>query len=78
MLAMQYCFSLPADYDMAIVRRRISDNGHRMNGFPKLVFKAFLHASASALSTNIHRFRKMVSSRAKEAVVKSFVLLCEH
>lgn len=27
MLAMQYSFTLPADYDMAIIRRRISDNG---------------------------------------------------
>lgn len=45
MLAMQYSFTLPADYDMGVIRRRISDNGHRMDGFPDLAFKAFLHAS---------------------------------
>lgn len=44
MLAMQYSFTLPADYDMSIIRHRIAANGHRMDGFPRLVFKAFLHA----------------------------------
>lgn len=54
MLAMQYSFTLPADYDMAIIRRRISDNGHRMNGFPDLVFKAFLHASSDPHGRSPH------------------------
>jgi len=54
MLAMQYSFTLPADYDMAIIRRRISDNGHRMDGFPKLVFKAFLHASRDPQGRGAH------------------------
>lgn len=45
MLAMQYSFTLPADYDMAIIRRRISDNGRRMDSLPDLAFKAFLHAN---------------------------------
>lgn len=45
MLAMQYSFTLPADYDMAIVRDRIAAKGHLTDAFPLLVFKAFLHAS---------------------------------
>jgi len=45
MLAMQYSFTLPADYDMSIIRQRIATNGHRMDGFPGLVFKAFLQSS---------------------------------
>jgi hypothetical protein len=45
MLAMQYGFTLPADYDMAIIRRRIADKGHLLDGFPGLAFKAYLHAS---------------------------------
>lgn len=45
MLAMQYDFTLPADYDMTIIRRRIADKGHLMDGFPGLAFKAYLHAS---------------------------------
>lgn len=44
MLAMQYSFVLPADYDMAIVRRRIAEKGHLLDGFPGLRFKAYLSA----------------------------------
>lgn len=45
MLAMQYIFTLPADYDMALIRARIATKGHLMDTFSHLVFKAFLHAS---------------------------------
>jgi uncharacterized protein DUF4865 len=45
MLAMQYSFNLPADYDMAIIRRRIVEKGHFLDDFPGLAFKAYLHAS---------------------------------
>lgn len=44
MLAMQYGFTLPADYDMGIIRRRIADRGHLTDDFPGLVFKAYLYA----------------------------------
>ena len=46
MIAMQYSFTLPADYDMGIVARRIADRGHMTDGFPGLRFKAYLSASA--------------------------------
>jgi len=42
MIVMQYRFTLPADYDMAIVEKRIAQNGARLNGFAGLLFKAFL------------------------------------
>lgn len=42
MIAMQYSFTLPADYDMSIIDRRIAEKGHLMDGFPGLVFKAYL------------------------------------
>jgi len=45
MIAMQYAITLPADYDMAIIRRRIADKGHLLDDFPGLAFKAWLHAS---------------------------------
>lgn len=54
MLAMQYSFTLPSDYDMAIIRRRIAANGHKMDGFPNLVFKAFLHASRNPQHPGAH------------------------
>lgn len=44
MLAMQYSFTLPADYDMRIIRRRIADKGHLLDDFPGLAFKAYLYA----------------------------------
>jgi hypothetical protein len=44
MLAMQYSFTLPADYDMEIIHRRIASKGHLLDGFPGLAFKAYLSA----------------------------------
>jgi hypothetical protein len=44
MIAMQYGFTLPADYDMAIIDRRIRDKGPMLDGFPQLRFKAYLSA----------------------------------
>jgi hypothetical protein len=45
MLAMQYEIALPADYDMAVIRRRIAEKGHLLDGFPGLGFKAYLYAT---------------------------------
>ncbi|MGY5808398.1 DUF4865 family protein [Rhizobium sp. LEGMi198b] len=44
MIAMQYSFTLPADYDMAIIDRRIHDKGPMLDNFPGLKFKAYLTA----------------------------------
>lgn len=44
MLAMQYRIRLPDDFDMDVIRRRIHDKGHLMDGFEGLGFKAFLYA----------------------------------
>jgi len=44
MIAMQYSFVLPADYDMAIIERRIREKGSLLDGFPRLRFKAYLSA----------------------------------
>ncbi len=44
MIAMQYGFVLPADYDMGIVHRRIAERGHRTDALPGLLFKAYLVA----------------------------------
>ena len=44
MLAMQYSFVLPADYQMAIIRQRIADKGHLLDNFPGLIFKVYLSA----------------------------------
>lgn len=44
MIAMQYSFALPADYDMAVIDRRIREKGPLLDGFPHLAFKAYLSA----------------------------------
>lgn len=43
MIAMQYRFRLPADYDMGIITTRIRENGHRLDGFPGLLLKAYCY-----------------------------------
>lgn len=44
MIAMQYSFALPADYDMTNVERRIQEKGHALDEHPPLAFKAYLMA----------------------------------
>ncbi|MFE4452165.1 DUF4865 family protein [Streptomyces sp. NPDC056796] len=42
MHAMQYEITLPADYDMGIIRRRVATRGHLLDAFPGLGLKAYL------------------------------------
>lgn len=42
MHAMQYEITLPADYDMEIIRERVATKGHLMDAFPGLGVKAYL------------------------------------
>lgn len=42
MNVMQYGITLPADYDMGIIRERVRSKGHVFDGFAGLGFKAFL------------------------------------
>ena len=44
MIVMQYSFTLPADYDMSVIDRRIREKGPLLDGFPNLGFKAYLSA----------------------------------
>lgn len=48
MIAMQYRFRLPADYDMDIIRTRIRSGGPQLDNFPGLLFKAFCYSEAEA------------------------------
>lgn len=42
MISMQYPIVLPTDYDMGIIRRRVSGRGASFDDRPGLLFKAFL------------------------------------
>ncbi|MEZ5501612.1 MAG: DUF4865 family protein [Halioglobus sp.] len=44
MIAMQYSFGLPADYDMSIIERRVKEKGHALDDHQPLAFKAYLVA----------------------------------
>ncbi|MFD3449436.1 DUF4865 family protein [Microbacteriaceae bacterium 4G12] len=46
MIGMQYKIILPKSYDMEIIRKRVQDNGHKMDGFSGLNFKAYLITEA--------------------------------
>jgi hypothetical protein len=41
MIAMQYSFTLPADYDMSIIERRVAELGHALDQHQPLLFKAY-------------------------------------
>lgn len=45
MYAMQYEITLPADYDMAIIRDRVASKGYLLDNFPGLGLKAYLMRS---------------------------------
>jgi hypothetical protein len=42
MIVKQYVVTLPADYDMGIIRKRVADKGARFDTFPGLGIKVFL------------------------------------
>ena len=42
MIAMEYAFALPDDFDMAVIRRRVADKGRHFDTYPGLLRKAFL------------------------------------
>lgn len=56
MIVMQYRFTLPADYDMAIIENRIAENGAKLDGFPGLRFKAYLVSRREDPHTEENRY----------------------
>lgn len=44
MIAMQYQFTLPADYDMSSIKRLVEQKGHMLDNLESLSFKAYLIA----------------------------------
>ncbi|GAB3400671.1 DUF4865 family protein [Massilia agilis] len=56
MISMQYSFVLPADYDMSVIDRRIAEKGSMTDGFPGLVFKAYLSARKGERGASDNRY----------------------
>jgi len=48
MIAMQYKIVLPSDYPMESIENRIEEKGHLLNGYPGLVYKAYLYSRKDA------------------------------
>ncbi|QXO16479.1 MULTISPECIES: DUF4865 family protein [Vibrio] len=48
MIAMQYRIVLPSDYPMEKIETRIREKGNLLDGYPGLVFKAYLYARKDA------------------------------
>lgn len=46
MISMQYSFTLPADYDMDIIMRRIAEKGPALDDYDGLHFKAYLYTDS--------------------------------
>ncbi|WP_024832039.1 DUF4865 family protein [Ruminiclostridium josui] len=42
MISSQYKITLPGNYDMNIIKKRVKDNGHKTDGFDGLKFKFYL------------------------------------
>jgi hypothetical protein len=42
MIATQYKITLPSDYDMSIIKDRVRNNGHKIDGFDELKYKLYL------------------------------------
>jgi hypothetical protein len=68
MMAMQYSFVLPADYDMDIIRQRIASKGHMLDDFPGLAFKAYLSADSSHGATAENLYAPFYLWREPEAM----------
>jgi hypothetical protein len=52
MIAMQYQIILPGDYPMEKIETRIRENGHLLDDYPGLLFKAYLYAEKNYAEKN--------------------------
>ncbi|MEU6844263.1 DUF4865 family protein [Streptomyces sp. NPDC046716] len=56
MHAMQYEITLPADYDMGIIRERVAAKGHLLDDFPGLGVKAYLMRERGVLGSPVNQY----------------------
>ncbi len=70
MIVMQYRFTLPADYDMAIVETRIRENGAKLDGFPGLLFKTYLFSRREDAHCGENRYAPLYVWKNAEAMAR--------
>ena len=56
MLIAQYSIPLPTDYDMGIIRRRVSEHGAKMDGYPGLGLKAYLIQEKGVRGATVNQY----------------------
>ncbi|MFK4071740.1 DUF4865 family protein [Streptomyces sp. NPDC029674] len=56
MHAMQYEITLPADYDMGVIRHRVESKGHLLDEFPGLGFKAYLMRERGKAGSPVNQY----------------------
>ena len=56
MHAMQYEITLPADYDMTIIRRRVATRGSATDAFPGLGVKAYAIRERGVLGSPVNQY----------------------
>lgn len=70
MIVMQYRFTLPADYDMAVIETRIRENGAKLDGFPGLLVKAYLFSRREDAHCAENRYAPLYVWRSPEAMAR--------
>jgi hypothetical protein len=68
MIAMQYVFTLPADYDMGRIVDRVRQKGAVFDDFPGLLFKAFLMSEAGRDGAVANRYAPFYVWHSPEAL----------
>ncbi|NEW77322.1 DUF4865 family protein [Streptomyces rhizosphaericus] len=68
MLAMQYRITLPADYDMKIIRRRVETKGPLLDDFPGLGLKAYGIRERGVDGSPVHQYAPFYLWTAPEAM----------
>ena len=56
MIAMQYKILLSDDFDMNVIRERVSKNGNKTDGFQDLLFKAYLISENSEIQKSNNEY----------------------
>jgi hypothetical protein len=68
MQAMQYEITLPADYDMRIIRRRVAAKGHLLDRLPGLGLKAYLVRERGHAASPVNQYAPFYLWHSAEAM----------
>ncbi|MFI6443917.1 DUF4865 family protein [Kitasatospora sp. NPDC050543] len=68
MHAMQYRITLPANYDMGIIRARVADRGHLLDAYPGLGLKAYLVRERGVAGSPVNEYAPFYLWRSAEGM----------